>query len=614
MKKHYVILDDLPDSFIYSEEMLCISREPVASYKLARKGIPYKIIEDFYEEEFFWVRDSGYFQEQIRWFRQMDDAFLATFHPDAQSIFMPNYLRFKYVVDTMFIFDRVLFKLLADVPEGGSLSYVFSDPPTSMGLFDFALTNQYLFKTMLEVSCAEKNIPLILKEFRSDRTRRPSKNSYEQQSLLRSVVKNFKAFGGLEKWRFPKRHTPIAAALFLHTGSLDVDVPLRHFLKTTCSVYVWEKGCVYLESSMSRRKVFELKKDLTSSFYSKGLEPVLERFLSLDLVGFWHRRWFKAAVVEVWKDFLRKIIPSEIFFLFDAAEQLRPFLSSASIDFVFFRGNSEPDAAGLLYAIQKGSSVKRVCFQHSNFGLQKRIFSVFETNTYDYIVTRDDLSCEFFQAERTASFPHNAKLLQSGHYLTSFSRRAPRSPFAKVIYLEGRFPSHVRAIDNESYSLTWYYELQKKIINYMGQKKNLQFIFKHAPMPYQKISILDYIRDQKYENIEVLSCSFRQAAEQAGRVFMDYFSSAFYESLFMKIPTLCLNYGIFPWLANMKKHFGDCLQDFNDFDEAISRLDYFLSDSNGDRYIKDIPIQEPCFESALGVLESDIAKARSNHP
>jgi hypothetical protein len=168
----------------------------------------------------------------------------------------------------------------------------------------------------------------------------------------------------------------------------------------------------------------------------------------------------------------------------------------------------------------------------------------------------------------------------------------------RVIYLPNFMMWDLRRNEGDPYSDTWYYQLQKSLIKYFSTRGDYTFVWKGLPQSEQIYNpIPDFIRDNRFSNIEIATNPFVEHLLTADRVIHDCASTGFYESVVAGVPTMSLYHKSAINRPGAVDYFGNLLKLFTDTPEAIKHIDEFLNNDaelykmtidTGDKNIFDI--------------------------
>lgn len=158
----------------------------------------------------------------------------------------------------------------------------------------------------------------------------------------------------------------------------------------------------------------------------------------------------------------------------------------------------------------------------------------------------------------------------------------------RIIYLPTFFSGNkFRRLDGVQYPATWYYTLQKKIIDSFIHEKSFIFVWKGFSQMGGYAAVLDrYISDISAINVRF---SFKILAEEIKNAYVlitDFPGTGMYEAAFAGCPV----FGVYPdWFPINKyalEFWGKCLKSYSHEDEVVQYFKEFI-------YSKDIQTYHP---------------------
>jgi hypothetical protein len=111
--------------------------------------------------------------------------------------------------------------------------------------------------------------------------------------------------------------------------------------------------------------------------------------------------------------------------------------------------------------------------------------------------------------------------------------------------------------------------------------------------------IPDFIKDNRFSNIEVATNPFPQHLRSADRVICDFPSTGFYESVIAGVPTMSLYHKALIVRKSAVDYFGNLLKPFSDSREAIKHIEEFLN-SKAELYRATVDVED---SHILDILE-----------
>jgi len=615
--KKVFFLESYNPSVKYNGEI--VSLNPAVSYYLYKKNIKYHILEDYYSEKDLRSSEEEYFFKQLEWF-DCFDVFIKENISFCNKYNIPmakaSYLRLKYFSDMVIIYSYILSRFFQGNRSIEHVAYVH--PPfvesDRCSVFNFRYKSVKIFCDLLQLFSKKYNVQYTdyLIDGERDASKKKLLNNLENNLFLKSQIKKMINFFKYEKFKkiIPSNsHLKDLNIFFINAGSLDIDYPMKMFIRHNARIYSRERGVVLQEDILSRKPIdipsldnaFLIKLREECEFCAGNLEKDTK-------VISWVNNICTLDVSSVILPFLKYFISKECFHVLQDAAKMYNFYKRNKIDYIFARGNTDIDSLGPLVAAKYMNGARSVCVEHSCFAFDMEVFGVFETETYNYTITRDSISQDYFEYSIKNRYKSDCKVIESPYYLRSIRKKnsglKKKKKKEQIVYVERKFADIVRSFNNMVYPLTWYFEFQKQIINYFGQETKYDFMYKHAQgTEWAEHSILDYIKDSGFENITILRENFLKTLKYADRVIVDYPSGAFFEAAISGKPVLCICADYFKILKQAKAVFGKSLQQFASTDDAISIIKEFLCCEPQD-YTVNIPLSKNDFLDAFEELHS----------
>ncbi len=154
------------------------------------------------------------------------------------------------------------------------------------------------------------------------------------------------------------------------------------------------------------------------------------------------------------------------------------------------------------------------------------------------------------------------------------------------------------------YPIAWYFEFQKKLVELFDQRQDFHFLFKHSlAQKWAEESIIPYIHDRAFGNIEIVDKPSYHYLDRADRVILDYPSTGFFEAAAAGIPVMAFYWDHFVEWKPSVDYFGRCLQPFSTPNEALQKIAMFLDD-DPKKYITDLPYSEIDIPETLLTLKT----------
>lgn len=602
-----IFIDDYSPAYSCKEQEI-VSLNPTVSYLLSKNNIKYHILEDYYEEKELRSLEKGYFFEQLKWFDCFDDFLKANFSYCKKNnipLAKASYHRLKQFVDTVVIYSYILnhfFEKKSDLIE--NITYIHSPyiEDNKHSIYNVRTKNRKLFCDLLQLFCKKMNIQFT-EHIINGRKQPPKKNIFNIIGKERFIKPQIKKIYNLIRYKKFKKifssntYLKDLNIFLMQAGSLDIDYPIKEFIKCGTNIYLNEKGGILREDTFLRKPVNIPQAD---DNFLKDLErerrACANNLKNETEIILWINDKCSLDVSSIVLPFLKYFISKDCFCVLQDTERMFNFYKQSKIDFVFARVNTERYSLGPLIAAKYMNGSKSICTQHSSFALENEVFGVFEMETYNYTLARDSISQDYYEYSAENSYKTDCKVIQSPYYLKSIREKYAKKKGYKVIYVEKKYTDDVmKCFNNMNYPLTWYFEFQKKLVDFFAEESNLSFIYKHGQdQKWAEGSILQYIKDKGYTNIVVYREHLLKIMNEADKVIVDYPAGAFFEAAVSGKPTLCICADYIRILKQAGDVFGKSLKQFSSIEEAISAIREFLY-ADPKEYIVEIPFSRSDF-------------------
>lgn len=604
-------------------EAMIISLDPSISYCLWKNGTEYKILEDFYDEKKLRDGQREYFDKQLTWFKSFDEK-IKEFVPFCVEHDIPlakaNYLRLKYFVDTVVIYSRILSSLFESEP--GLREIVYEHKPYTKdpkySIFNFKKESRKVFGKLLEAFCFERGVKFTRTLMYRKEDCHQHGEVPQRQAILKTVIKKqAKKILNYAKYKkfIPKQQDSIISGrkvLCMHAGSAGVDEPIRHLIEKDAVVFLKEEDRILREDTFSRKDVS--LSDIPDDIAKAIKEGCYDCSLSLknSEVVDWISDKCDFDVSTIILPYLETFVSRDCKDILTESKRMSTFMRKNNISYLFARGNTDKASMGSIIAARYLKSAKSVCLQHASIAVDMEVFGVFETETYDYLITSSDVAQSFFELSLKERYNTGCKAFPSYYLLRGVrsknSSKRNSNQREKVVFLEKKFPEKVRCFNNMIYPLTWYFEFQKKIVDYFSQREDVDFIYKHASgQRWAGESILLYLKEKKFSNIEIFDGHFLEILNDADRVLMDHPSTALFEAASCRKPVMSLYADYYKIIPQAEKVFGNSLRSFSTEEEALSTIDNFLN-TDKRQYIVNLSLEGDSFSEAFGNIIRDEGK------
>ena len=587
------LLEDFSTHHKLDPQSIVIALRPEVAHRLDKQKIPYKLMEDYYDEEKLRVWGRKVLPEFQNFCQQMDQILQPLLGSDffkTVSLTKIFYSRLRYLIQDVMIRAWILESFIQKV-QPSEIHFVPRALPKEehSSMFEFQDQTRDSFRLLLEKietkvitrDCARpssfwrKASGDVCLPARQETILKAPRLPRSLQSLVMTVkqigknVRNCHIYEKQERFHGVKQ---ASNALFLDAGTFEIDFVIRKAVKELDSVFLYSEGAIWQLDSLLEKKVWSAPAAATadSKFH--------EAFMALSSN---HELWtcFEAPSKMNWREILLPYFEHWLTdFLPDAmqqAESLREFYDAFSIDHLIARaGANNHHMAPFIAASAADSNPRKVCFQHG-MGPYMNDY-LYELDLFDRYFASDELCSNYFQGERGS----RAQVFQSPHYLQKVSRLGgDRKTKNKVIFLPRHLSNGFRHFQAMGYPFVWYYKLQKALVDLFAKRDDCQFVYKYSKgQPWIEQTLLRDIQAMNLSHLKAESDHFWSYIPEAGRVIQDYPSSPTYESAAAGVPVLSLFFKGEPLVTEAMKVFGKSLQPFSKISEAVTAVDNFLSE------------------------------------
>lgn len=624
MRQTYFLVEEFDPSFDYSGGTI-LSLTPQASYALGRAGYAYTLLQDYYCIKECIAGQDAYFLEELAWIRRLDAFFKQNVRFCADNninIFMAHFSRFKYIVDTI-VMRSYMMRKFAEKTLPQQVIYITKerkDPPDYC-IYTFNKMALQILKDIAALACEKAGgVNFSIYEIPSPQAQPAVAMDYKslvREHLPVNSIKSVANFIGYEKFKkplFPDRQFKDMRVLILDAGNRPIDFVITELIARGSTVFVKREKGIFMVSNRIERKVFDYKASYNEEFASsmrRMCAEVNEALFTMSGLPDWVNIKADLRVTELMKPYFKHFLNILCVQFLIEVKNLQEFYGKEKIDFVISRASVGENCASAIAASNGALNTKNVCFQHSAAVLDLKDWPIDELQPFDYYFSTDDLSEAYFKFCATYPYIDKCEVLQSPHYLkdmigAAYRKEQPLWPVKKetVMYITKKLTSGMLRFNTFIYPITWYFEFQKKLIELFGQRQDFHFLFKHSlAQKWAEESIIPYIHDRAFENIEIVDKPSYHYLDRADRVILDYPSTGFFEAAAAGIPVMAFYWDhFFEWKPSVD-YFGRCLQPFSTPEEALQKITMFLDD-DPKKYITDLPYSEIDIPETLRTLKT----------
>jgi hypothetical protein len=136
-----------------------------------------------------------------------------------------------------------------------------------------------------------------------------------------------------------------------------------------------------------------------------------------------------------------------------------------------------------------------------------------------------------------------------------------------------------RYLHNAWYPDAWYYELQRRLVDFLAESDGYRVVVKLFPGDGHLRNPIDrYVAERGAPHLSLSRAPFVEWLPEADRVFMDYTSTAFHECLFAGVPCRSLVHRTLRIRESIEQRIAASIARFQTHDEAVEILRAFLDE------------------------------------
>ncbi|MDP3791534.1 MAG: hypothetical protein Q8R38_05790 [Candidatus Omnitrophota bacterium] len=609
-KKCYLVEDHLPD-VDYGNNMV-IALTPEACYDLGRTGIQYKLIEDYYSVDDLKTEEDAYFNDQLQWFNYFDEILkqnITYCREHNIGLSKAHFYQLKYFIDSIIIQARVLREVLFNI-KPDSIVYVCLKKKDNAvdDFYDLSNNKRTFFKKLVTLVCEKYGTPLSIKCGAQENI--PANQLHCLVKEIKKILKRLRCksvyyffkYGKINKFIQKPADRARLSLFVLHAGWLGIDMIIKDSIARGNRVFFKDQNRVVLISDIIQKDVLKLscntdgQKDITSDCVKAFSDIRMKK----DVIGWISGKCgldISSVITPYFKHFIEHVCLRNLTEIL----LLKNFYKKENIDYVVARSSSEEDSIGAFLAAADHN--KRVVFQHG-ITYDTKVAGVTELDLVDHYFAMDSISERYFKDCIRPGFPAKCNISRSSHYLGAIKSRYKnrRCQNNVIMYVPTKVFTGVNVYNVNFYTLPWYYEMQKSIIDYFAAIEDRHFIYKYASgQSWQHRSLLSYIKDKKYSNISVKTRPLAKCLHGPERIIFDYPSTGLFEAAVSGIPVMSLWHKTFKIDESIESFFGSSLKIFNTIPEAISVIANFI-DAPARDFVLEIPLPD---RSAIDYFDKD---------
>jgi hypothetical protein len=265
-----------------------------------------------------------------------------------------------------------------------------------------------------------------------------------------------------------------------------------------------------------------------------------------------------------------------------AARRAERQLATFGIDRVAAANPSSLEEFACLNAA-RAARIPRMLVQHGDHLLSYGSWLVTETANFDELAASDPTMAKDLDAAATRLGVAAPRVTYYAPRITALletartRRTEPQSP-ETICYVPSFLFGDSRYVGACNFEDAWYHRWHLRILDLMGGRPDLRFIWKALPSSDQSVDpVPAIIAERDLQNVTYEGRPFTQMIDEVERVFTDYPSTALYETVHLGKPVLALTFARFCVLRpSAASRFAQVLRECDTEDEALAQITGFL--------------------------------------
>ncbi len=627
------LLEDIDSQHLGQIDLnsLIVSLKPKVSLFLEQNGIPYSLLENYYQEKKIRADEEEYFHEQIGWFKSFDD-FIKHHIEECKrldiNLASMHYNRLKYLVDSVVLRVRIITEFIKKISPSSIVYFrreASSDgEPSIYNIWRQDRTTYFEILSLLQKQSFPK---LSLKKINLVQAAvNKSKNtSLSGSANLKSMVKhwiNFFKYQKIKKILSPQKTYSGTSFLFLDAGTPTIDMILKQVISKGAHVYLKNREVIYRLDSFSEKT--ETNDDNGKDSQTLKIKQTFEKMEQKigDPLSNWINEKCSLDVRSLLFPYLRTFITQECPKVLSEIKKFMSFYRTHHINYVVARASAGENYPAPLLAA-KAAGITRVCFQHGVDFTDRWDWVMDELGFFDINFAMESSSCDYFKSQTKIVPDNTCEVLESSHGLREIKKKyregnlktlksSKKTP--RVFYVPIKLPHGLIKLNSVVCPMTWYFEHQKELLKSFAQKQDFNFVYKHGPyQQWAKESVLPWLKMQNFKNVSIESKVFSRYLDKADRVILDGPTTVLFEAAAAGIPVLNLYHEAMEPADPMAQVFGKCLERFKTSEEALQKIERFLNADPND-YIVNLRLSETDGIEYLKQANADKSQSKANYP
>lgn len=602
----YCLIETWQDDYCLPTNCRAVALTTEAGDQLKKGKIDYNTFDDFFPSSEVLGDTSSYLESQHIWFRKFDE-FLQNVFPEAKkmdvklaSLYSYN---IKYLVDNVILTSRIINRFIDEVKPSKIwfISKIYgADIINRRRWFYYGKSS---FVRLIEPICRQKGIPCACLY-----SKNADLNSCEarQKTIKKDISIKVKSFIKIVKEFCIQYLYLIVWPNFKRSSRTNMLI-----LRANSYIYKFCKDCrkvgfeIYFkrENNIYKRALFPKNERLNyDNLKSVGLSTgadyasILYDLMHNDITLWVHERCgidVSFVLEDGLRHFIYEVFPRTLIRI----RELANYYDEKKIDYVVSLSlDSEDDYAGVA-AASVSKNTKSVGFAHGADAFDGGHKFINEYSHYDFY-----FSCtagEVDNIKRMAKMHANSRLYVDEY--PYFRDRYSKMPRIKKVLYKWDKPVVVFApiMRNERMNLPiinaqilqwdylkWHYAL----IDYFSSRSDYNFVWK-AILNYLRPcdTIIELISNKNSGNISFSTTDLNKWLSVADRTLFDVPSTAFFNAIFLKLPTL----GFYrpndqKLYEDAYRIFGPSLQARSNIEDGLRIIEEYL-DSEPNKYIVSLP-------------------------
>ena len=579
----------------FDKDSIVVALTPKVCYQLDKAGVKYSIIEDYYDEVALLSQSEAHRLSVFRWIDDWDDFLQNNIKGlDLKLGTIYRWYLKGMILDPLYIRCYTL-KRLFDAIKPVEVTYILPKPDEPHLNYRFEYYGRSLYAQVIPILCREKSIPLTPVFLEPDgKEVKEIKSINQGESLITRLKKSLYKSGAIRRMYFTYRCAKKLPYLkrAKHKKLNIFLLMISHIGEDFVAESLIKGHHIFLSSGddILKYSCFGTKRYLNVKAGSAPLNNSFWDNTANLLAGHSLVKWVNEKcqldvseiVLPKLRHFVSRVCPELVVY----NKAYMEFYKNNRIDVLMTPSTSSLQDYAALAATKNDAQVKTVCLYHGDEVYEEPTWNIGELQNFHVHISSHAETREYIQ--RLANEIHSpTKVYSSPHRLLNVKKIADLREKKgnriirknRIIYLPTFMKWDTRRMGGgHPYADTWYYQLQKSFIAYFSTRGEYTFVWKGLPQSDDIFNpIPDFIRDNRFSNIEIATNPFVEHLLTADRVICDSPSTGFYESVVADVPVMSLYHTSAIVRRGAVEYFGNLLKLFSDTPEAIKHIDDFLN-------------------------------------